>query len=76
MRSDVAPRAKEQNVSRRWRQVVYQAVIIVALVVGLRVILGERNWWLTAIGVAWLLLGNLWTPGTRRGDANDPEGRA
>lgn len=57
--------------SRRWQQVVFQAVIVVALVVGLRLILGEWNWWLTAIGVAWLLLGSLWTPGGRRGRDED-----
>lgn len=76
MRSEMLAEAKEPNVSRRWRQVVFQAVIIVVLVVGLRLILGEWNWWLTVIGAAWILLSNLWTPSTRHGDANDSEGTA
>lgn len=61
--------------SRRWQQVLFQAAIIVALIVGLRLILGEWNWWLTAIGVAWMLLTNLWTPGARRGEANGRQER-
>lgn len=51
--------------SRRWQQVLFQAAIIVALIVGLRLILGEWNWWMTAIGVAALLLNNLWSSGAR-----------
>lgn len=51
--------------SRRWQQVLFQAAIIVALIVGLRMILGEWNWWLTAVGVTWLLLTNLWSAGAR-----------
>ncbi|MFI7744914.1 hypothetical protein [Kocuria rhizosphaericola] len=52
--------------SRRWQQVLVRVAIIVALIVGLRLILGEWNWWMTAIGVAALLLSNLWSSGTRR----------
>ncbi len=62
--------------SRRWQQVAFQAAIIVALVVGLRLILGEWNWWLTGIGVAGLLLSNLWSPGTRRGGETGPQERS
>ncbi|WP_424348382.1 hypothetical protein [Kocuria sp. CH-021] len=61
--------------SRRWQQVLIQAAIIVALIVGLRLILGEWNWWMTAIGVAALLLSNLWSPGTRRGGETGPQER-
>ncbi|WP_133411539.1 hypothetical protein [Kocuria rosea] len=61
--------------SRRWQQVLFQAAIIVALIVGLRLILGEWNWWMTAIGVASLLLSNLWSPGTRRGGDAHPQER-
>ena len=56
--------------SRRWQQVLFQAAIIVALIVGLRLILGEWNWWMTAIGVAALLLNNVWSAGARRGGAS------
>ena len=56
---------REHWVSRRWQQVLFQAAIIVALIVGLRLILGEWNWWMTAIGVAALLLNNLWSLGAR-----------
>ena len=59
------PGVREQGVSRRWQQVLFQAAIIVALIVGLRLILGEWNWWLTAVGVAWLLLTSLWSSGAR-----------
>lgn len=58
--------------SRRWQQVLFQAAIIVALIVGLRLILGEWNWWMTAVGVAALLLSSLWSPGTRRGQGDRP----
>lgn len=61
--------------SRRWQQVLFQAAIIVALIVGLRLILGEWNWWMTAIGVAVLLLNNLWSPGIRRGEETEPQER-
>ncbi|WP_298582983.1 hypothetical protein [uncultured Kocuria sp.] len=61
--------------SRRWQQVLFQAAIIVALIVGLRLILGEWNWWMTAIGVAALLLSNLWSSGARRGEDIDPRER-
>jgi hypothetical protein len=76
MRASKAPDEKECSVSRRWQQVLIQAAVIVALIVGLRLILGEWNWWLTAIGVAWLLLGNLWTPGARRGGQTNPKDRS
>lgn len=66
---------KECRVSRRWQQVLIQAAIIVALIVGLRLILGEWNWWMTAIGVAALLLSNLWSPGIRRGGETGPQER-
>jgi hypothetical protein len=73
MRSDVAPGAKEPSVSRRWRQAIFPAVIIV----GLRVILGEWNWWLTVIGAvigaAWILLGSMWRPGERRNGTDTEE---
>lgn len=49
---------------------LFQAAIIVALIVGLRLILGEWNWWMTAIGVASLLLSSLWSSGARRGGTN------
>lgn len=59
--------------SRRWQQVLFQAAIVVALIVGLRLILGEWNWWMTAIGVVALLLNNLWSSGARR-DGTDGRG--
>lgn len=61
--------------SRRWQQVLVQVAIIVALIVGLRLILGEWNWWMTAIGVAALLLSNLWSPGLRNGGETGPQER-
>ena len=67
---------REQGVTRRWQQVVFQTAIIVALIVGLRLILGEWNWWLTGIGVAGLLLSNLWSSGTRRGGETGPQKRS
>lgn len=76
MRARRVPIVKECGVSRRWQQVLFQSAIIVALIVGLRLILGEWNWWLTGIGVAWLLLTNLWSPGTRRGGASGPQERS
>lgn len=71
----MVPSVKEQGVSRRWQQMLFQAVIIAALIVGLRLILGEWNWWLTGIGVAGLLLSNLWSSGARRGGDTGRQGR-
>lgn len=59
--------------SRRWQQLVLQTSIIVALVVGLRLILGGWNWWLTGIGVAGLLLSNLWSSRPGRGGETGPQ---
>ncbi len=75
MRVSTVPKVGEQGVSRRWQQVLFQVAIIVALIVGLRLILGEWNWWMTAIGVAALLMSNLWTPGAGRGGETDPAER-
>jgi hypothetical protein len=75
MRASKAMSEKGCSVSRRWQQVLTQAAIIVALIVGLRLILGEWNWWMTAIGVASLLLSNLWTLGASRGGDTDPQER-
>lgn len=73
MRTSKVLSVKECSVSRRWQQVLFQAAIIVALIAGLRLILGEWNWWMTAIGVAALLLSNLWSSGARRGEDTDPQ---
>ena len=70
MRVSTVPKVGEQGVSRRWQQVLFQVAIIVALIVGLRLILGEWNWWMTAIGVASFLLSNLWSSGAGRGGAS------
>jgi hypothetical protein len=75
MRANKVPSVKERSMSRRWQQVLFQAAIIAALIVGLRLILGEWNWWMTAIGVAALLLSNLWSSGARRGGADGRQER-
>ncbi|MFI7483057.1 hypothetical protein ACH9EU_11665 [Kocuria sp. M1R5S2] len=56
--------------SRTAKLVLLYLALLTALVVGIRLILGEWNWWLTGLGCLGLLATSLWSPRSPR----DPGG--
>lgn len=46
--------------------------LLVALVVGLRLILGEWNWWLTGLGALALVASSVWDGRARRDRSTRP----